>query len=42
MCQIKSLEEVIQLKQKKINTWEKDTQMVKEELQGTISVLDCS
>ena len=39
--QIKLLEE-IKSKQKRINTLEKDAQKIKEELQGTLSVLDLS
>ena len=41
-CQIRLLEEEIKSKQKRINTLEKDTQRVKEELQRTLSVLDFS
>ena len=36
------LEEDIKSKRKRINTFEKDTQRVKEELQRTLSVLDFS
>ena len=41
-CQIRLLEEEIKSKRKRINTLEKDTQRVKEELQRTLSVLDFS
>ena len=41
-CQVRLLKEEIKSKQKKINTLEKDTQRVKEELQRTLSVLDFS
>ena len=41
-CQIRLLEEEIKSKGKRINTLEKDTQRVKEELQRTLSVLDFS
>ena len=41
-CQIRLLEEEIKAKQKRINTLERDTQRVKEELQRTLSVLDFS
>ena len=41
-CQIGLLEEEIKSKQKRINTFEKDAQRVKEEWQGTLSVLDFS
>ena len=40
--QIRFLEEEIKSKQNRINTLEKDTQRVKEELQRTLSVLDFS
>ena len=39
-CQIRLLEEGIKSKRKWINTLEKDTQRVKEELQRTLLVLD--
>ena len=41
-CQIRRLEEKIRSKRKKINTLEKDTERVKEELQRTLSVLGFS
>ena len=41
-CQIRLLEEEIKSKRKKINTLEKDTQRIEEELQRTLSVLDFS
>ena len=41
-CQIRLLEEEIKSKRKRINTLEKDTQRIKEELQRTFSVLDFS
>ena len=39
-CQIRLLEEEIKSKRKRINTVEKDTERVKEELQRLLSVLD--
>ena len=39
-CQIRLLEEEIKSKQKRINTVEKDTERVKEELQRPLMVLD--
>ena len=41
-CQIRLLEEEIKSKRKRINTLEKETQRVEEELQRTLSVLDFS
>ena len=41
-CQIRLLEEKIQSTQKRINSLEKGVQSVKEELQGTLSILHFS
>ena len=41
-CQTRLLQEEVKSKQKRINTLEKDTQRVKEELQRTLSVLHFS
>ena len=41
-CRFRLLEEEIRSKRRKINTLEKNTQGVKEELQRTLSVLDFS
>ena len=41
-CQIKLLEEEIRAKRKSINILEKDTNRIREELQGTLSCLDFS